>query len=103
MFFIRVCIDSDLLIVSCVPAGGGAERGEGEQRGSEGGSERADREAALPADPGGGAGESAQTGELLHSAFGAVQTQNNAHKAAQTPQNMVMSITFSQSQDDVWC
>lgn len=64
MFVIRVCIDSDF-IVSCLPAGDDAERGEGEQRGSEGGSERADREAALPADPGGGAGESAQTGELL--------------------------------------
>lgn len=48
------------------PAGDCAERGEGEQRGSERSSERADREAALPADPGGGAGEPAQTGELLH-------------------------------------
>lgn len=51
------------LIVPAAPAGGGAERGEGEQRGSEGSAERADGEAALPADPGGGAGESAQTGE----------------------------------------
>lgn len=47
-----------------LPAGDDAEWGEGEQRGSEGSSGRADREAALPADPGGGAGESAQTGEL---------------------------------------
>lgn len=47
------------------PAGHGAECREGEQRGSEGSSGRAGREAALPADPGGGAGESAQTGELL--------------------------------------
>lgn len=52
--------------MSFPPAGDCAKRGEGEQRGSEGISERADREAALPADPGGGAGESAQTGERLH-------------------------------------
>lgn len=51
--------------VSCL-AGDRAERGEGEQRGSQRSSERADREAALPADPGGGAGQSAQTGELQH-------------------------------------
>lgn len=49
--------------VCAAPAGGGAERGEGEQRGSEGSAERADGEAALHADPGGGAGESAQAGE----------------------------------------
>ena len=47
-------------------AGDSADRGEGEQRGSERSSGRAGGEAALPADPGGGAGESAQTGEPLH-------------------------------------
>lgn len=48
------------------PVGDSTEWGEGEQRGSERSPEWADREAALPADPGGGAGESPQTGEKLH-------------------------------------
>lgn len=52
-----------MLLVS--PAGRGAERGEGEQRSPERSPGRAGGETALPAEPGGGAGESAQTGDLL--------------------------------------
>lgn len=44
-------------------AGRAPERGEAEQRGPAGSAGRIGGEAALPSDPGGGAGEPAQTGE----------------------------------------
>lgn len=46
----------------CGPAGDGAERGEGEQRGPEGSAGGAGGETTLPAGAGGGAGDAAQTG-----------------------------------------
>lgn len=49
-----------------VVAGGGADGGAREQRGTARGSERTHREAALPADPGGGAGEPPQAGQNHH-------------------------------------
>lgn len=57
-----------VLNVFCVAvaAGGGADRGAREQRGTARGSERTHREAALPADPRGGTGEPPQTGQNRH-------------------------------------
>lgn len=47
-------------------AGGGADGGAREQRSPARGSERAHREATLPADPRGGTGEPPQAGQNLH-------------------------------------